>query len=45
MIIYLGKYQKDFTTWLRELELEGISLVVSRTGWSSELGYELFLRF
>ena len=30
--------------WLRELELEGISLVVSRTGWSSELGYELFLR-
>ena len=30
--------------WLRELELEGIPLVVSRTGWSSELGYELFLR-
>ena len=30
--------------WLRELKLEGISLVVSRTGWSSELGYELFLR-
>ncbi len=30
--------------WLRELDLEGIPLVVSRTGWSSELGYELFLR-
>ena len=30
--------------WLRELELEGIPLLVSRTGWSSELGYELYLR-
>ena len=30
--------------WLRELELEGIPLVVSRTGWASELGYELYLR-
>ena len=30
--------------WLRELELERIPLVVSRTGWSSELGYELYLR-
>ena len=30
--------------WLRELELEGIPLVVSRTGWSSELGHELYLR-
>lgn len=29
---------------LREVELEGISLIVSRTGWSSELGYELYLR-
>lgn len=29
---------------LREAELDGIPLVVSRTGWSSELGYELFLR-
>ena len=28
----------------RETELGGIPLVVSRTGWSSELGYELFLR-
>ena len=30
--------------WLKELELDGIPLVVSRTGWSSELGYEIFLR-
>ena len=28
----------------RELEIDGIPLVVSRTGWSSELGYELYLR-
>ena len=30
--------------WLIETELAGIPLVVSRTGWSSELGYELYLR-
>ena len=30
--------------WLREIELDGIPLVVSRTGWSSELGYEIYLR-
>lgn len=30
--------------WLREMELDGIPLVVSRTGWSSELGYEIYLR-
>jgi aminomethyltransferase len=30
--------------WLREVELNGIPLVVSRTGLSSELGYELYLR-
>ncbi|WP_375208206.1 glycine cleavage T C-terminal barrel domain-containing protein [Hyphococcus sp.] len=28
---------------LRELKLDGIPLVVSRTGWSGELGYELYL--
>ncbi len=28
----------------RELEIDGIPLVVSRTGWSGELGYELYLR-
>jgi len=30
--------------WLHEVELDGIPLVVSRTGWSSELGYEIYLR-
>ncbi len=30
--------------WLREVEVDGIPLIVSRTGWSSELGYELYLR-
>jgi aminomethyltransferase len=30
--------------WLRELDLDGIPLVVSRTGWSSELGYEMYLQ-
>lgn len=29
--------------WLREYDLDGIPLIVSRTGWSSELGYELYL--
>jgi aminomethyltransferase len=29
---------------LRQTELDGIPLVVSRTGWSGELGYELYLR-
>ena len=29
---------------MRQLELEGIPLVVSRTGWSGELGYELYLQ-
>ncbi len=30
--------------WFREVELDGIPLVVSRTGWSQERGYEVFLR-
>lgn len=30
--------------WLNEMEINGIPLIVSRTGWSSELGYELYLR-
>lgn len=30
--------------WLREVELDGMPLIVSRTGWSSELGYEVYLR-
>lgn len=30
--------------WLRRVDLDGIPLIVSRTGWSSELGYELYLQ-
>jgi glycine cleavage system aminomethyltransferase T len=30
--------------WMIETELQGIPLVVSRTGWSGEFGYELYLR-
>ena len=30
--------------WLEEIELHGIPLIISRTGWSSELGYEIYLR-
>ncbi len=30
--------------WLREYQLDGIPLLVSRTGWSSELGYEIYLK-
>ena len=30
--------------WLIETELDGIPLLISRTGWSSELGYEIYLR-
>jgi len=30
--------------WFIETELDGIPLIVSRTGWSSELGYEIYLR-
>jgi len=45
MIKLLGESIKDLKYyWFRELDLDGIPLVVSRTGWSSEIGYELFLR-
>ena len=30
--------------WFMEYDWKGIPLVISRTGWSSELGYEIFLR-
>ena len=30
--------------WFRELELDGIPLVVTRTGWTAEVGYEIYLR-
>ena len=30
--------------WFMEYDWDGVSLIISRTGWSSELGYEIFLR-
>ncbi len=30
--------------WLKEFNIDGIPLIISRTGWSSELGYEIYLR-
>ncbi len=45
MIKLFGERIKDLKYyWFKELDLDGIPLVVSRTGWSSEFGYELFLR-
>ena len=45
MIQLFGDSIKDLKYyWLREYTLDGIPLIVSRTGWSSELGYEIYLR-
>ena len=45
MIKLFGENIKDLKYyWLREYELDGIPLIVSRTGWSSELGYEIYLQ-
>jgi aminomethyltransferase len=45
MIKLFGEDVKDLKYyWLREYDLDGIPLIVSRTGWSSELGYEIYLR-
>ena len=45
MIKLFGEGIKDLKYyWFREYNLDDIPLIVSRTGWSSEFGYELFLR-
>ena len=45
MVKLFGESIKDLKYyWFREYNLDGIPLIVSRTGWSSEFGYELFLR-
>ncbi len=45
MVKLFGKDIRDLKYyWLREYKLDGIPLIVSRTGWSSELGYEIYLR-
>jgi len=30
--------------WFKQTDLDGIPVVVSRTGWSGEIGYEIYLR-
>jgi aminomethyltransferase len=45
MIKLFGESIKDLKYyWLKEYDLDGIPLIISRTGWSSELGYEIYLR-
>jgi len=45
MIKLFGESIKDLKYyWLREFNLDGIPLIISRTGWSSELGYEIYLK-
>jgi len=45
MVKLFGESIRDLKYyWLREITLDGIPLIISRTGWSSELGYELYLR-
>ena len=45
MVALFGESVRDLKYyWLREVDLDGIPLIISRTGWSSELGYELYLR-
>ena len=45
MIKLFGESIKDLKYyWFREYNLDDIPFIVSRTGWSSEFGYELFLR-
>ncbi len=45
MCAIFGDWIKDIRYYrFVEHEFEGIPLVISRTGWSSELGYEIFLR-
>jgi len=45
MVELFGYSIKDLKYyWLREYNLDGIPLIISRTGWSSELGYEIYLR-
>ena len=45
MVKLFGESIKDLKYyWLKEYNLDEIPLIVSRTGWSSELGYEIYLR-
>jgi aminomethyltransferase len=45
MVDLFGSWINDIRYyWCKETELDGIPVVVSRTGWSGEVGYEIYLR-
>ncbi|MEM9775780.1 MAG: glycine cleavage T C-terminal barrel domain-containing protein [Chloroflexota bacterium] len=45
MCAIFGDWVRDLRYYrCKEIDFDGIPLVISRTGWSSELGYEIFLR-
>ena len=45
MCAAFGQWVNDLRYYrFKDIEHEGIPLLISRTGWSSELGYEIFLR-
>ena len=45
MVDLFGSWINDLKYyWCRETELDGIPVVLSRTGWSGEIGYEVYLR-
>jgi glycine cleavage system aminomethyltransferase T len=45
MTATFGNWVKDLKYFrFREIEQDGMPLVISRTGWSGERGYEIFLR-
>ena len=45
MIALFGDWVSDLKYyWFQPASLDGIDAIVSRTGWSSELGYEIFLQ-
>ena len=45
MVKLFGPSIKDLKYyWHKEITLHNIPLIISRTGWSSELGYEIYLR-
>ncbi len=45
MVALFGEAIRELKYYsLAEFNLQGIPLIISRTGWSSELGYEIYLR-
>ena len=45
MVDLFGSWINDLKYyWCKQIEIDGIPVVVSRTGWSGEIGYEVYLR-